>query len=118
MSSYATYPSLVDRTVLITGGASGIGAAFVEHFARQGARVAFFDVDDGSAVSLCASLANERHAPHYLHCDLTRLDALQAAITQTRQQIGPIAVLINNAENDARHALSAVDAVVRAQRRR
>ena len=42
---YARYPSLEDRAVLITGGATGIGASFVEHFARQGARVAFVDLD-------------------------------------------------------------------------
>jgi D-xylose 1-dehydrogenase len=110
MPSFATYPSLVDRSVLITGGASGIGASFVEHFARQGARVAFLDVDDTSAVSLCASLGDMRHAPFYLHCDLTHLDALQAAIATARQHIGPIGVLINNAANDARHALADVDA--------
>ncbi|GLQ52529.1 SDR family NAD(P)-dependent oxidoreductase [Dyella flava] len=110
MSSYATYPSLVDRSVLITGGGSGIGAAFVDHFARQGARVAFFDVDDASAVTLCASLSDVRYAPHYLHCDLTDLQALQNAIAEARRTIGPIAVLINNAANDVRHALADVDA--------
>jgi D-xylose 1-dehydrogenase len=109
MSSFATYPSLLDRSVLITGGASGIGAAFVEHFARQGARVAFLDVDDAGAASLCAGLVDVRHAPHYLHCDLTDLDALQTAIAAARRQIGPIAVLINNAANDVRHTLAEVD---------
>ena len=109
MPSFATYPSLVDRSVLITGGASGIGAAFVEGFARQGARVALLDVDDASASSLCASLADVPHAPHYLHCDLTDLDALQAAIIAVRTRIGPIAVLVNNAANDARHVLAEID---------
>jgi len=47
--NFAQYPSLRDVVVLITGGASGIGAAMVEHFASQGARVAFIDVDDASA---------------------------------------------------------------------
>ncbi|RAB79005.1 3-oxoacyl-ACP reductase, partial [Burkholderia multivorans] len=37
-ANYGHYPSLVDRAVLITGGATGIGASFVEHFAQQGAR--------------------------------------------------------------------------------
>jgi D-xylose 1-dehydrogenase len=110
MPSFATYPSLIDRSVLITGGASGIGAAFVEHFAHQGARVAFLDIDDASAVQLCASLSDARHAPTYLHCDITQLNALQAAIASAREQIGPIAVLINNAANDARHSLADVDA--------
>ena len=109
MPSFASYPSLIDRSVLITGGASGIGAAFVEGFARQGARVAFLDVDDAGAASLCASLADVPHAPHYLHCDLTDLDALHAAIVAARAQIGAVAVLVNNAANDARHALADID---------
>lgn len=110
MSAFATYPSLVDRSVLITGGATGIGAAFVEHFARQGARVAFLDIDDASAASLCDSLADARHAPHYLRCDITDLDALQVAIDEARNLTGPIAVLVNNAANDVRHTLDEIDA--------
>lgn len=110
MSAFATYPSLVDRSVLITGGASGIGAAFVERFAQQGARVVFLDVDDASATALCASLADEAYAPRYVHCDLTDLDALRLAIDKARALIGPIAVLVNNAANDVRHALADVDA--------
>jgi D-xylose 1-dehydrogenase len=110
MPAFATYPSLVDRSVLITGGASGIGAAFVEHFARQGARVAFLDVDDAGAAMLCQSLVDTPRAPHYLHCDLTDLAALDAAIVQARALIGPIAVLVNNAANDVRHTLVDIDA--------
>lgn len=109
MASFATYPSLVDRSVLITGGASGIGASFVEHFAQQGARVAFLDVDNAGAQAVLAALGDMRHPPHYLRCDLTDVAALQAAVAQARAQIGPIGVLLNNAANDVRHALAAVD---------
>ena len=42
---FATYPSLRDRVVLVTGGASGIGAELVVQFAAQGSRVAFLDFD-------------------------------------------------------------------------
>ena len=45
-SKFARYPSLEGRVVLITGGATGIGESMVTHFARQGARVAFFDIQD------------------------------------------------------------------------
>ena len=110
MSDFATYPSLVDRSVLITGGASGIGASFVEHFARQGARVAFLDIDDAGAAALCQSLAEARHTPHYLRCDVTDLDALQAAIVAARAMVGTIAVLVNNAANDVRHELATIGA--------
>lgn len=110
MSSFATYPSLVDRSVLISGGASGIGASFVEHFARQGARVGFLDVDDAGAQRLIESLDGVGHAPRYQHCDVTDVASLQDAIAQTRAHIGPISVLVNNAANDVRHALADVDA--------
>ncbi|MDE2086359.1 MAG: SDR family oxidoreductase [Xanthomonadaceae bacterium] len=109
---YASYPSLQGRSVLITGGASGIGAAFVEHFARQGARVAFLDIDESGAQSMLDGLQDVAHAPLFLRCDLTDLDALRDAITAARAHIGPIAVLVNNAANDARHALAEVDAVM------
>jgi D-xylose 1-dehydrogenase len=104
MTSFAHYPSLVDRSVFITGGASGIGAAFVEHFAQQGSKVAFVDIDAASGTSLVESLAGAPHKPLFLPCDVTDLGALDAAIRQAREAIGPIAVLVNNAANDIRHA--------------
>ncbi|AKA24878.1 MULTISPECIES: SDR family NAD(P)-dependent oxidoreductase [Pseudomonas] len=109
MFDFALYPSLRDRGVLITGGASGIGAALVEQFVHQGARVAFLDVDDEGATVLIERLADARHPPLYLHCDLTDLDALETAIASARTQIGAIAVLINNAANDWRHELADID---------
>ncbi|ACB63046.1 short-chain dehydrogenase/reductase SDR [Burkholderia ambifaria MC40-6] len=108
---YARYPSLADRAVLITGGATGIGAAFVEHFARQGARVAFVDLDAQAGQALAESVAQMpevRHAPLFLPCDLTDIDALRHAIDAIRARIGAIAVLVNNAANDTRHAIADV----------
>ena len=52
----AIYPSLRDRVVFVTGGASGIGAEEVTQFARQGARVAFVDIADDAAAALCGAL--------------------------------------------------------------
>lgn len=46
MPQFAIYPSLKNRSVFVSGGGSGIGAAIVQHFAAQGARVAFVDIDD------------------------------------------------------------------------
>ena len=103
----AQYPSLRDRVVLITGGASGIGASMVEHFARQGAKVAFIDVDEASAASLKQELISP-HPPLYLHCDLTDTTTLRAAITEIEKKIGPIQVLVNNAARDDRHKFAEV----------
>jgi NAD(P)-dependent dehydrogenase (short-subunit alcohol dehydrogenase family) len=100
----AIYPSLRGRTVFVTGGASGIGAAEVTGFARQGARVAFVDIADEPAAALCRSLREAGHPePFFQHCDLTDIAALQAAIAAAGERLGPITVLANNAANDQRH---------------
>ena len=110
MSPYATYPSLLDRTVLITGGATGIGAAFVTAFARQGAKVAFLDIDTDGAATLRGKLDDTRHIPLFLHSDVTDLESLATAIATASTRIGPIAVLINNAANDERHSFETTTA--------
>ena len=110
-SIYATYPSLADQVVLVTGGASGIGAATVEQFALQGARVAFLDIAEKPAVALIDDLAQRcRHAPTFYHCDLTNIESLQSAINAVSEQLGAPRVLINNAANDDRHRFEDVTA--------
>ena len=106
--SFAQYPSLADRSVFITGGGSGIGAAMVSAFAAQGARVAFVDIDEPSALKLIESLAEVRHQPLFLPCDLTDLRALQTAMTVASEKIGPFGALVNNAANDQRQAADEV----------
>ena len=101
---FAVYPSLRDRVVLVTGGASGIGAEHVTQFARQGAKVAFLDIADAAASALIKTLVGEGlPAPLYLPCDLKDIPALQAAIAEVARRFGPITVLVNNAANDQRH---------------
>ena len=107
-SQYARYPSLVDRTVLITGGATGIGASFVEHFVAQGARVAFFDIDETAGDALADQLGESRHKPLFLYAELTDVDVLKKAIADVRAALGPIDVLVNNAANDKRHKIEDV----------
>jgi NAD(P)-dependent dehydrogenase (short-subunit alcohol dehydrogenase family) len=104
MSHFAQYPSLRNRVVFITGGASGIGAAEVEHFAAQGARVAFVDIAAAPAEALAARLKAEGHPePYFQTCDIADIAALQAAIATAAARLGPITVLVNNAANDQRH---------------
>lgn len=108
-TAFARYPSLQDRAVLITGGATGIGASFVAHFARQGARVAFLDIQDQPARELVDTLTAEGcPTPLYLPCDITSVPALQHAISHSIQTLGTLDVLVNNAANDQRHAVADV----------
>jgi len=106
-SSLARYPSLTDRSVFITGGATGIGAALVESFVGQGARVGFIDIDVAAGQTLAAQLAagGAKHAPLFLKADVTDTAQLFAAIDQVRAAHGPITVLVNNAANDVRHSI-------------
>ena len=108
MDRFATYPSLQDRAVLITGGATGIGATLVEEFVAQGSRVGFIDIDVGPAQALVARLGGgARHAPVFVAADLADIDALDHAIDELRAHLGPITVLLNNAANDQRHSIEA-----------
>lgn len=104
----ARYPSLAERAVLVTGGASGIGAAIVEAFYRQGARVAFLDVDEAAAAALVQRLGTEGHAPLFRRCDLTDIAALRQSIAALAGELGQIRVLVNNAARDDRHEIAAV----------
>jgi D-xylose 1-dehydrogenase len=105
---FARYPSLRNRGVLVTGGATGIGESIVSHFARQGARVAFLDIQDEAAQRLVANLESESLAPIYFHCDLTKPDELQETMRNVLGELGTLDVLVNNAANDQRHSIGDV----------
>jgi len=112
MSASATsaiYPSLRDKRILVTGGASGIGAGLVEAFVAQGARVAFCDIADEPAQSLVARLSpGAAHKPLYRRCDLTDVEAVRALVAEAETALGGLDVLVNNAGNDDRHKLDEV----------
>ncbi|KAH8425610.1 SDR family NAD(P)-dependent oxidoreductase [Aspergillus melleus] len=104
----AIYPSLNGKTVVISGGAEGIGAATVERFALQGSKVIFLDIADEAArstISKVMARTNEVetrggppiHPPVFYHCDLMDLPELQATAAQILEQHGPVHVLVNNA---------------------
>ena len=102
----AHYPDLAGRTVFISGGGSGIGAAFVRAFAAQGAHVAFVDIADAPSAALVRELgsASVRH----WRCDVRDISALRTTIASAAAAFGPIRVLVNNAARDDRHKLEEV----------
>ncbi len=105
MTLSARFPDLDGRSVFITGGGSGIGAALTEGFVAQGAKVAFVQRSDAGdfAAALGETYGN---APLYLPCDITDVGALQAVIATAARAHGPVTVLVNNAANDQRHPLA------------
>ena len=105
----ATYPSLQGRVVLVTGGASGIGEAIVEAFARQRSQVVFLDIQDDAANRLVERLVSVGlNAPGFLLCDVTDCDAIQRVVGEVVQRYGRVDVLVNNAGNDTRHSVESV----------
>jgi D-xylose 1-dehydrogenase len=99
----ALYPSLAGRVVLVTGGGSGIGAAIVQAFARQKAKVAFLDIDEASSAQVSTALDRVGAACHFEACDVRDTGALRRSIDKVRAALGPITILVNNAARDDRH---------------
>jgi NAD(P)-dependent dehydrogenase (short-subunit alcohol dehydrogenase family) len=100
---FAHYPSLKGEAVIVTGGATGIGASIVEHFAGQGARVGFLDVDEAAGRALAAATGTS-----FIRCDLRDIPALRDAIARLQREQGPTLALVNNAARDDRHAVADV----------
>ena len=109
MTGFALYPSLSDRGVVVTGGASGIGASIVEHFADQGARVGFIDFDTEAARRTLEELGERARSCRFAAADLRDVERLRAALARLRDELDrPITVLVNNAARDDRHAVEDV----------
>jgi NAD(P)-dependent dehydrogenase (short-subunit alcohol dehydrogenase family) len=105
----AIYPGLAGKTVFITGGGSGIGAAITAAFAGQKAKVAFVDIAERLSRATCKRVENETGTkPLFILGDIRDTKALRAAIEQTRQSFGDIGILVNNAGNDQRHSVEKV----------
>lgn len=98
--AFATYPSLKGRSVVVTGGASGIGASIVRAFAEQGARVGFCDIDREAGEALAGELGADAA---FVPCDLRDADAVGPMVRSLAEAIGTPTVLVNNAARDDRH---------------
>lgn len=101
---YTLYPSLHRKAVFVSGGASGIGAALVDAFVQQGARVAFCDIDEAAGAALCDTYPAEQRPVFALR--RARRRSIASGIDRAADVTGPIRVLVNNAARDDRHALA------------
>ncbi|HXC42068.1 MAG TPA: SDR family oxidoreductase [Candidatus Dormibacteraeota bacterium] len=111
-NGFASYPSLRDRIIIVTGGATGIGEAIVEAFAMQNAQVAFLDIRDEAAEQLTERLKLAgATVPVYYHCDLTDIGAVQHTAQAILHRFHTVDALVNNAGNDTRHKTAEVTSV-------
>lgn len=109
MMPTAIYPDLKNRSVLISGGGTGIGAALTEAFVQQEAKVAFIDIAEKESHALVARLERDAaHKPLFFPADLTDVAALRRAAAEAEEANGPVTVLVNNAARDDRHEIEDV----------
>jgi NAD(P)-dependent dehydrogenase (short-subunit alcohol dehydrogenase family) len=99
----AIYPDLQGKTVLVTGGGSGIGEAIVRRFAAQKSKVAFIDIKEAESRALADELCADGGSVRFERADLTDIAALRAAIDRVKAALGPVEILVNNAAHDERH---------------
>lgn len=108
MSEIASYPSLKDKVVLVTGGATGIGESIVKNFLEQGSNVAFLDKDNELGNKVVKKLDNKNNKVIFKECDLVDIIDLKKKIKEIQTELGPISILVNNAGNDERHNIDDV----------
>ena len=108
MNEMASYPSLKDKVVLITGGASGIGESIVESFLQQGSKVAFLDKEKELGNELVKKLHEYKHQAVFKECDLVDIEEMKKKIKEIQKRLGAISILVNNAANDERHNIDDV----------
>ncbi|QRM33807.1 SDR family NAD(P)-dependent oxidoreductase [Microvirga sp. VF16] len=102
--STVQYRSLQDRSVVITGGASGIGEEMVKAFVAQGARVSFIDIAQEPGNALADATGATFHP-----CDVTDIPALREVLARIENDLGGVDVLVNNAGKDDRHDMAEVE---------
>jgi cyclopentanol dehydrogenase len=88
---------LSGKVVLVSGGASGLGAAQVRACVKEGAQVVFGDIADADGQQVEAEIRDAGGAAMYLHLDVTDEDQWRQAIVKTVSRFGGLNVLINNA---------------------
>ena len=85
------------RVVVVTGGGGGIGGATCKRFAKEGAKVAVFDMNLAAAQKVAGDIQAAGGTAAAFQCDITDRAAVDAAVAAAEAQLGPIGVLVNNA---------------------
>lgn len=88
---------LQGKVAIVTGGGHGIGAAYCEGFAKEGAAVAVADIDAPAAEAVAEKLRKANHRALAVKTDITDEASVKAMAAQVRRELGRIDVLINNA---------------------
>ena len=88
---------LAGQVVVVTGGGGGIGGATCKRFAKEGAKVAVFDMNLAAAQKVADEIQAAGGSAAAFACDITDRAAVDAAVAATESQLGPIQVLVNNA---------------------
>ena len=85
---------LLDKVAVITGAASGIGAATAKTYVEQGARVVLGDIQDDAGAALVGALGGPEHAV-FCHCNVTSETEVQALVDTAVSTFGQIDVMFN-----------------------
>jgi 2-hydroxycyclohexanecarboxyl-CoA dehydrogenase len=83
------------HTAIVTGGASGIGAACCRRLAAEGARVAVCDIDLDKARDVAGDLDGD-----VFEMDVTNMRSVRDAVATAEDALGPVSILVNNAGTD------------------
>jgi 3-oxoacyl-[acyl-carrier protein] reductase len=88
---------LKNKTVIVTGGASGFGEGMIRRFAEEGAKTVIADINDAAGEQLADEITGKGAGCLYVHCDVTSAENLTNLASVASGQFGSIDVMINNA---------------------
>ncbi|MCX5045416.1 SDR family oxidoreductase [Aldersonia sp. NBC_00410] len=88
---------MTGRTAIVTGGASGIGAAIARRLAADSALVAIFDVNADAAVAAASAIESNGGKAVGIGVDVTDRASIDAGVAEVRARLGRPAILVNNA---------------------
>ena len=94
------------KTIVVTGGSSGLGEDYCHAFAKEGGRVVCADIDEETASRTVAAIKSDGGSAMAVRCDVTKADDTARMVEEALQQYGAIHVLINNAGVIRRRSLT------------